>query len=135
MSTPKSNVVKIHPAVNKGKKIYIAGPMSGYPNFNFDAFYMAAHNFSFLGYEVFNPADKEGETLSEASKESGCHIKAREDGFDFRKVYAWDVNKVVEADAIYMLKGWEASAGARGEHAVAVAMQKHYPEYEIIYES
>jgi hypothetical protein len=33
-----------------------------------------------------------------------------------------------------MLPGWEQSPGARGEHAVAVAMKKHYPEYQIIYE-
>ncbi len=116
------------------KKIYIAGPMSGYPNFNFDAFYQAAEDWTKLGYEVFNPADKEGETLSEESKVDGDPVQAQKDGFNFRSVYTWDVNKVIEADAIYMLPGWENSPGARGEHAVAVAMKKHYPEYEIIYE-
>ena len=35
---------------------------------------------------------------------------------------------------IYMLEGWEASPGAIGEHAVAVAIKRHYPEYQIFYE-
>lgn len=117
------------------KKIYIAGPMSGYPNFNFDAFYAAAKIFEELGWTVFNPANKEGETLSEASKVNGDHIQAQKDGFDFRSVYTWDVNKVIEADAIFMLDGWEASLGAQGELAVARAMQKHYPEYEVIFQT
>ena len=115
------------------QKIYIAGPMSGYPNFNFDAFNQAADRLRECGLEVFNPADKEGETLSEESKVAGDPVLAQKGGFDFRSVYTWDVNKVIEADAIYMLPGWEQSPGARGEHAVAVAMKKHYPEYEIIY--
>lgn len=115
------------------KKIYIAGPMSGYPNFNFDAFNNAANIFRAGGWEVFNPAEKESETLSAESLVNGDAALAAEQGFNFREVYTWDVNKVIEADAILMLKGWENSPGARGEHAVAVAMQKHYPDYNIIY--
>jgi Domain of unknown function (DUF4406) len=117
------------------KRIYIAGPMSGYPGFNFPAFNTAAAKFEADGWCVFNPADKEGEDLSDESFATGDHVQATKDGFDFRKGYTWGVNKVIEADAIYMMTGWEASAGARGEHAVAVATQKHYPDYQIIYET
>lgn len=115
-------------------KIYIAGPMSGYPEFNFPAFYTAAYTLAREGWTVFNPANKEGETLSAESRKNGDSVKAAEDGFNFREVFLWDVSKVIEADAIYMLKGWEQSPGARAEHAVAVAMKRHYPEYQIIYE-
>lgn len=114
-------------------RIYLAGPMSGIPEFNFPAFNRAAYILQREGWEVFNPADKEGETLSEESKIDGDPIKAQKGGFNFRQVYAWDISKVIEADAIYMLPGWEASPGARGEHAVAVAMKRHYPDYQIIY--
>ena len=116
------------------KKVYIAGPMSGIPDFNFPAFYAAANMFKAEGWIVFNPADKEGETLSDKARENGDPMQAQKDGFNFRDVYLWDVTKVIEADAIYMLPGWENSPGARGEHAVAVAMQRHYPDYQIIYE-
>jgi len=115
------------------KSIYIAGPMSGYPDFNFPAFYKAAEQFRMAGYEVFNPADKEGETLSDKSRLTGDPVQAQKDGFNFRDVYLWDVEKVIQATAIYMLEGWENSPGARGEHAVAVAMKRHYPDYEILY--
>lgn len=119
------------------KSIYIAGPMSGIPEFNFPAFFAAEeeikswHSF----YPIFNPANKDAEKELDAEAfASGDHVLVNERGFNFREAYLWDVTKVIEADAIYMLKGWERSPGAIGEHAVAVAMQKHNPEYEIIYE-
>jgi hypothetical protein len=118
------------------KKIYIAGPMSGYPEFNFPAFFGAQKKLEEKGWYVFNPANKPDE---EQLKQSGSFVTgdakaAIAGGFDFREAYTWDVTKVIEADGIYMLRGWEQSPGARGEHAVAVAMKKHYPDYEIIYE-
>lgn len=117
------------------KKCYIAGPMSGYPDFNFPAFFKAEEYLKALGWVVFNPANKEQEKkLDEEAYKEGDPDKAAKTGFDFRSAYAWDLAKVVEADAIYMLPGWEQSPGACGEHAVAVAMKKHYKdEYRIIY--
>lgn len=116
-------------------KIYIAGPMSGYPEFNFPAFFQAEHTLKRQGWTVFNPANKEAEKeLDQEAFATGDHVKATAAGFNFRECYLWDVSKVIEADAIYMLKGWESSPGAVGEHSVAVAMRRHYPEYRIIYE-
>lgn len=115
-------------------KIYIAGPMSGYPEFNFPAFYEAEDFWTECGYEVFNPARKDEESqLDPEAFKTGDHIKVQEKGFDFKSAYMWDLEHVVKADAIYMLKGWQYSPGAVGEHAVAVALKKHNPDYEIIY--
>lgn len=117
------------------KAIYIAGPMSGYPEFNFPAFFAAEERLKKEGWTVFNPAKKDLEdSLDPDAYKDGDAKEAIEKGFDFREAYAWDVNKIIEGTAIFMLKGWEASPGARGEHAVAQAMKNHYPEYEIIYE-
>ena len=117
------------------RKIYIAGPMSGYESFNFPAFYAAEELLADEGWDVYNPADKEEEDeFSLEAALAGDTKKAISEGFDFREAYLWDISCVIDCDAIYMLKGWEQSPGARGEHAVAVAMQKHYPEYRIIYE-
>jgi hypothetical protein len=118
------------------KSIYIAGPMTGYPEFNFPAFYRVEEKFTAEGWVVFNPANKEDEDVLHGSGSfiNGDAKAAIAGGFDFRKAYKWDLIKVVEADAIYMLKGWEKSTGARGEHAAAVAMKQNYPDYEIIYE-
>lgn len=117
------------------KSIYIAGPMSGYPEFNFPAFNHAAENLQPYYDTVWNPAAKDAEyDLDEEACKTGDHVLAQEKGFDFKAAYLWDVTKVIESDAIYMLKGWQYSPGAVGEHAVAVAMKKRNPNYEIIYE-
>lgn len=115
--------------------IYIAGPMSGIPEFNFPAFHHAEEMLRTKGWDVFNPAKKELErTLNDEAYKHGDAELAGETGFSFRDAYLWDVTKVVKSDGIYMLKGWQYSPGASGEHAVAVAMKRHYPDYEIIYE-
>lgn len=117
------------------KKIYIAGPMTGYVNFNYPKFMEIEAMLIEQGYTVFNPANKGfDESLSTVSKETGCTRTAIKHGLDMREIYSWDVSKVIEADAIFILKGHENSPGAQGELAVARAMQHYYPEYEIIFE-
>lgn len=118
------------------KKIYIAGPMSGLPDFNFPAFFAAQAKLEADGWTVFNPAAKEQEAkLDPIAVATGDARAAIAKGFDFRECFTWDMEKVIEATAIFMLPGWVASPGATAEHAVAVAMKKHYPEYKIIYGS
>lgn len=121
----------------KQKSCYIAGPMSGIPEWNYPAFFKAEDQLKEEGWRVFNPARKDVENgfEDEDAKVDGDTAQAMENGnFDFRKAYLWDLARVVKGDGIYMLKGWEQSPGARGEHAAAVAMKKNYPDYEIIYE-
>jgi len=116
------------------KSVYIAGPMSGYPEFNFPAFFAAQDKLEADGWKVWNPAAKSQEAdLDAEAVKTGDNKLAIAEGFDFRKCYLWDCEKVIYSDAIYMLPGWQYSPGAVGEHAVAVTMKKHYPEYEIIY--
>lgn len=119
------------------KSIYIAGPMSGIPEFNFPKFFEVERKLIRQGYNVFNPANKSNETavVEHSSYGEGDALALVSSGWDFRQAYIWDTTKVIQANAIYMLKGWENSPGARGEHAVAMAMKSKYPDYEIIYES
>lgn len=116
-------------------KVYIAGPMTGYKNFNFDAFFTAEHTLKKQGWEVFNPANKDAEAgvVDGAGWDKGDDQALMASGWDFKEAFLWDCSKVIESDAIYMLKGWEKSSGARAEHAVAIAIQARYPEYKIIY--
>lgn len=119
-----------------GKSVYIAGPMSGYPEFNFPAFFRAQKNFEDHGWKVWNPAAKDGEegVVKDPSFATGNDTELMSSGWDFREAYLWDCEKVIQSDAIFMLKGWEKSAGARGEHAVAISIKQRYPDYEIFYE-
>ena len=114
-------------------RIYIAGPMTGYPEFNFPAFFKAEYTLARQGWEVANPAKKDAEK-DLAGFATGDAKEAVAKGFDFREAFLWDVSKVIEGDAIYMLRGWHNSTGACAEHAVAIAMKRHYPDYQIIYE-
>jgi len=114
--------------------IYIAGPMTGIPEFNFPAFHRAANDLRLQGHEVFSPAEHDiavhGVDISKGN-EAGCQDKAAKDhGFDLRKALAVDLAYIcLHADAIYMLKGWEYSKGANAEHAAAKALG-----LQIIYE-
>jgi hypothetical protein len=117
------------------KQIYIAGPMSGYPEFNFPAFFTAQYTLEKQGWKVWNPANKDQEAgvVTDASFAAGDDQALMKSGWDFKETFLWDCDKVIKSDAIYMLPGWEKSAGARAEHAVAVSIQQRYPEYKIIY--
>ncbi len=117
----------------KERAIYIAGPMRGYPQFNFPAFHGAAAFLRAHGWKVCNPAEKDEEEYGEdfaASFPDGDIYDATEKGFDLGEALAYDLNWICkEASAIYMLKGWEKSRGAMAEHATAVAL-----ELDIYYE-
>lgn len=117
------------------KQIYIAGPMSGIPEWNYPAFAKAAKDLRAEGWHVWSPAEKDQETFSDPeAQKDGDTAKAISNGtFNYKEAYLWDMDKVITGDGIFMLKGWEQSPGARGEHAAAVFCAKHNPEYQIIY--
>lgn len=122
--------------VNKKKEVYVAGPMTGYPEFNFPSFFAAQEKLEKAGWKVWNPAAKDSEKdLDAEAVKTGDDKLAMAKGFDFRDAFGWDADKVIRGDAIYMLKGWEASPGARAEHAIASVMKIKYPEYQIMYQS
>lgn len=79
--------------------IYIAGPMTGLPDFNYPAFFEAAKELSAEGHAVLNPAKNSGKDWIDYMRQSLQQISA--------------------ADGMFMLKGWETSKGARIEHQLA----------------
>ena len=91
-------------------RVYIAGPMSGIPEYNFPAFHAAAKAWRALGWEVVNPAEMDEEL----------------DGFDAKADVARshehymrrDIPEVAKCDAIALLPGWENSKGANSEITV-----------------
>lgn len=91
-------------------KIYIAGPMSGLPDFNRAAFNHAHVFLGARGYVVLNPALLP-DGLTQAEYMDICLAMIR------------------CADAVFMLRGWEKSAGARAENALAERL-----EMEIIFQ-
>lgn len=85
-------------------KIYIAGPMTGYENYNRDAFFAAADNLKADGHTVLNPSVLP-DGLSQAEYMDICLAMVR------------------SADTIFMLTGYEQSKGALAELAYAEKLE------------
>lgn len=84
-------------------KLYVSGPMTGVPAHNFPAFNQAASELVAAGYEVLNPADNFGGATDR----------------DRSEYMRLDIQHVLAADGLAMLKGWESSKGAMLEVAIA----------------
>lgn len=103
-------------------KLYLAGPMTGLPFFNFPAFHEAEAALEEAGYAVWSPARYTEGTyaLDFASRyPTGDHIAASRDGFDLRLAMEWNIRSVCRSDALALLPGHENSKGTQVEIAVA----------------
>ncbi|EDS8439273.1 DUF4406 domain-containing protein [Salmonella enterica subsp. enterica serovar Hvittingfoss] len=80
--------------------IYIAGPMTGKPNFNRKKFIETATHLWAEGHTVLNPA-------------------MLPDGLAYEHYMDIGFAMLRGADEIYLLDGWQHSAGATAEHALA----------------
>lgn len=92
--------------VDRRLSVYLSGPMTGLPGYNYPAFHDAARRLRSMGYYVFNPAESfEGDTS-----------RPREDYM--RK----DIEMLLQADMVALLHGWEKSKGVAVELAVATSL-------------
>lgn len=86
--------------------LYLAGPMSGLPEFNYPAFHQAARVLRTAGFEVLNPADN-------VAPESGAWA-------DYMRLA---LGQLVRADAVAFLTGAGNSRGALLEMRVAADLE------------
>jgi len=96
--------------------IYIAGPMTGYKDFNFAAFDNARNKLNDEGWTVISPADIDRENGFDALKGDSPELVTKE---FMRKAMRADLDALQKVDAIYMLTGWQDSKGACAEYHVA----------------
>lgn len=89
-------------------KVYVAGPMTGYEDWNRPAFHAAAARLRSFGYEVVNPAELDWGMTDEELAATPHHV------FLHR-----DLKALLECDLIYPLPGAEWSKGATLEMQVA----------------
>ena len=87
-------------------RVYISGPMTGLPECNFPAFHEAARRFREAGFTVLDPSENYG---GDSSLPRSAYLRR-------------DIAQVCTAHAIALLPGWEKSAGARMEVAVALEL-------------
>lgn len=86
----------------KIKRLYVAGPMSGYPQCNYPAFNSAAQALRRAGYEVVNPAE--------------VHLEERHHYVDLIRE---DLRLMLDCHGVATLENWWESVGARNEVQVA----------------
>lgn len=123
-------------------KVYLAGPMRGYNEFNFPAFHAAAKKLRTLGHDVFSPAERDNERhgvdISKGNLTGSEEEAASNFGFSLREALGEDVAWIcANAQAIALLPGWEKSTGAVAERALGKALgleivyldQTHQPTY------
>lgn len=103
------------PTTQTTKRIYVAGPMSGRPDFNRPAFHEAAANLRSRGYEVENPAENPPPSCG--------------------SWYGWmrlGIAQIIKCDTMILLPGWETSRGANIERQLAIDLGINVVDYEAI---
>ena len=105
------------------ENLYIAGPMTGLPQFNFPAFDAAAVELRQRGYEVTSPAELDSpESRAAALASPDGDPEAYENATDetWGDLLARDVKLIADrVHGVVVLPGWERSRGARLETFVA----------------
>lgn len=85
-------------------RIYLSGPMKGYPEANYPLFNAVAAELRAMGHEVYNPAE----------------FEHKEDIFPIRRAFsAYSKYICEEATAIVLLPKWQHSLGVSAELALA----------------
>ena len=99
------NTTTVLLAPARAGRVYLAGPMTGYAEFNFPAFHAAAAALRADGVEVVNPA------------EHGIV-----DGAQWEDYLRADIAQIAACESIALLPGWSKSRGATLEVHIAQAL-------------
>lgn len=101
---------EVRKKLGEGDTLYLSGPMSGLPNYNYPTFEAAAGHFRSQGLEVYSPHEVEGSGEDVASGNV--------------KPWAYYMTKALimqlKCDAWVGLPGWTQSKGAKREFDLAV---------------
>ena len=87
------------------RPIYLAGPMTGIPNFNHALFHAEAARLRALGYEVINPAEINPDPNAQ-----------------WEECMRRDIKALMDCDAVALLPGWQTSKGASLERYTAASL-------------
>ena len=105
------------------QRVYVAGPMSGIPQFNVPAFDAAAEDLRGRGYDVVSPAEIDHPETRAASLASpdGSPSSGQVNGETWGDFLSRDIKLIVDhgIEAIFVLPDWQTSRGARLETFVA----------------
>lgn len=90
------------------KRIYVAGPMTGLPGKNYEAFNKAAQALRDKGYAVLNPVDVDLQVPDDCTPSYDWYLRQT-------------MKMLCDADGVALLPDWENSTGAMVEWQFAKA--------------
>jgi len=98
-------------------RVYVCGPMAGYPDHNFPAFKQVTKRLRGLGFEVVcptevNPVPPTEEVVAGGERWIECLI--------------CDIKQMLDCEALYILDGWNKSSGATLEMMIAMCLRKQF---------
>ena len=112
---------------------YLAGPMSGYPKFNFPAFHAAAEALREKGFEIISPAemDAESDVAEKAMQSESGNLVDAGIKQTWGDLLGRDVKLIADGGlaGIIFLPGWHRSRGARLEAYVGVLCDLEFYAY------
>lgn len=100
--------------MERSVRVYIAGPIAGYPNGNREAFRKASEQLSKMGYEPINPHD-----VGCLPSPHVCRGEPATDGHNYGCYMIPDLKALLDCESYTLLEGWELSKGATVEESVA----------------
>lgn len=103
-------------------KIYLAGPMTGIPNFNFPKFDRVSAELRANGYEVVSPAELDSPEFRASVMADGITGNEKRLTGLWGDCLARDVKLIADdgIEAIFLLEDWNKSRGARLEATVGL---------------
>ena len=114
-------------------KLYLAGPMTGIPKFNFPAFEAAAQSLRAQGYEIISPHEQDSPAVQAAawaSTDGKLDNHEAGAGETWGQILARDVQIIADrVEGIAFLPNWHKSRGARLEAFVGLLCNRRFFEY------
>lgn len=111
--------------------VYLAGPMTNIPGFNFPLFFSATAWLRDRDWEVKSPAEKDLERIpwdqmqDVPGFDTGDLVAyCAHSTFTMSNAMEWDLPAIMNSNGIVLLPGWEKSTGARWERIVAEALAR-----------
>lgn len=113
---------------------YLAGPMTGIPQFNFPLFFSATKNLRYLGYTIVSPAELDDDEDKGAAMASPDGAMGSGTGSTVKKTWGDFLSRDVKLIAdtvggIIFLPNWQQSRGARLEAYVGILCRHLFASY------
>lgn len=106
-------------------RIYLAGAMTGIKDHNFPLFDHVTEQLRQQGHDVFNPAELTKSVWGSLAR--FIEMSPNEQLDSSKALLAKELSWIcLNAEALFLLPGWELSAGARAEYAAAFACKIPY---------